>query len=397
MSVDVNAVRIPTIHPLTGASGNKGAKNDINASTMSSPIQNHSASPKDGFNHAEHISSNIDKVKSIMVNATHSAAESILIGGLSLFSQPAQLDAVTYSFDATIINQSKVDSAVALWNSGKNHENDNTNFIFNSLDNLFHSSLPVFNKQEIKNIDHFRTAVLHGAHVVVDDPDGSVLKNLINGRDGVSDRASSHYAYSGELARKSARHHEIPLGDGFGAFLCGKTPTGQTFFQFESHGINEAGHEDGYKKHSLSNKDYFLQSGVGDRVIFMSEKNHEKNPAYGAIFMLGLPTNRDENSIKKADYGVDYSNNSSLLENQKNKNSEYMIPPSETMTGSRTNSSPEISGNESEDKPNLSDPSKTEIETTMSGTQPDRDVNENSSVNPDKSDKQTTSDKRTTT
>lgn len=136
---------------------------------------------------------------------------------------------------------------------------------------------PVYEKM---SKDEYRTALLHGAHVVVK---GSGTLEAMKGT-GVdkTDRSggtqSSHYTKMKEGIAREQWGVDLPMegvggsGNGFGHLLMGKTSGGDTFFQLEGHGTGSK-----WQK-MLHTKDFFTHvnslSNVGPQgVIDMTEGN----------------------------------------------------------------------------------------------------------------------------
>jgi hypothetical protein len=127
--------------------------------------------------------------------------------------------------------------------------------------------------------DQFSCALLLGAHFVKQD--GGALYDTLrqtadeNGKNLFQPRTSSHYDST------QSPQFGADLPGGMGHLLIGKTDSGDTFFQLESHGVGgeksgwdeTLGHAKGYAQH-ISSDDHFIQMGP-QGCIAASEKDKQ--------------------------------------------------------------------------------------------------------------------------
>ncbi len=113
---------------------------------------------------------------------------------------------------------------------------------------------------------HFHSALLHGAHFTLND--GGALYNQLQGdaQGQLVARGSSHYK------SQPAQQFGMDLPGGLGHLLVGRTDTGGSFFQLESHGVGNGvqglankfvdlvGHTQSWLQH-IGSSDAYVQIG----------------------------------------------------------------------------------------------------------------------------------------
>lgn len=112
----------------------------------------------------------------------------------------------------------------------------------------------------------FHSALLHGQHFVVNDGGALYLQLQNDSQGGLVARGSSHYK------SQPAQQYGMDLPGGIGHLLVGRTDTGGTFFQLESHGVGNGvqglwnkftdlvGHTQSWLQH-IGSSDSYVQIG----------------------------------------------------------------------------------------------------------------------------------------
>lgn len=126
----------------------------------------------------------------------------------------------------------------------------------------------------------FHSALLLGSHVVIEDGGHLYERLLFTGDKKFCARGSSHYVESGH------QQYGMDIPKGLGHLLIGRTSTGDTFVQFESHGVgagvsgfyNKAmdwmSHAASWIKHIGSSKAYVQIGPCGAIEASEKDNNH---------------------------------------------------------------------------------------------------------------------------
>ncbi len=113
------------------------------------------------------------------------------------------------------------------------------------------------------NQEQFHAVLARGGHFVVTD--GGALCNQLrqSGGEGFVERGSSHYKGSGHA------QYGMDLPGGLGHLLIGRTNSGDTFFQLESHGTGGGAHSVGEKLKDLAGhtQSYFQHIGSSSSYV----------------------------------------------------------------------------------------------------------------------------------